>query len=295
MVLTTELNRGREVAAILVAAFNDPKRGIFGHVDMPEGEPPVGVERGSEEHIRFITLTVAIDYMKDAHLLWASSRKAHGDQRYKYLYDLRAVTSKDETIVAQDLIDSGLARYGNNDAKTWKTVSSAILSELQGDLSGFLRRMEYRGEKIIGYLRESRRASKFPYLKGYKIAPLWVRMLHDVCNVPIVDLAKLPIPVDVHIARATFTTGCAWGAYSGTIGDLRKRIEDYWFEVCKETTLIPFDLDEPLWNLSKFGCKQYHPDGCSKLRECPVGKYCVRGKLDVSQGEDGVKVDTRCP
>ena len=36
---------------------------------------PEGVEGGSLEHVLFITLTVSLDYMRDAPTLWESARK----------------------------------------------------------------------------------------------------------------------------------------------------------------------------------------------------------------------------
>ena len=49
-------------------------RGILGEVTMPEHILPAGVDRGSNEHLHFITLTVAIDYMRNADALWAAEK-----------------------------------------------------------------------------------------------------------------------------------------------------------------------------------------------------------------------------
>jgi len=57
----------------------------------------------------------------------------------------------------------------------------------------------------------------FPYFSGDKIFPLWIRMLYDNVEIKLQNIDKIPIPVDVHIARATFTTGCLTGNYEGTI------------------------------------------------------------------------------
>lgn len=36
-------------------------------------------------------------------------------------------------------------------------------------------------------------------------------MLHDNVGIDLKNLDKIPIPVDIHIARASFTTGCLRG------------------------------------------------------------------------------------
>lgn len=66
--VTYDAERAKQVAARLSEAF--ASGGIFGTQAMPEDLAPEGVAVGSEAHLRFITLTVAIDYMRDADQLW---------------------------------------------------------------------------------------------------------------------------------------------------------------------------------------------------------------------------------
>jgi len=60
---------------------------------------------------------------------------------------------------------------------------------------------------------------KFPYLAGAsgnsKILSLWIRMLHDEIDINLKNLEKVPIPIDIHTARATLTTGCLVGEFGG--------------------------------------------------------------------------------
>jgi hypothetical protein len=61
---------------------------------------------------------------------------------------------------------------------------------------------------------QSLRANKShcPYISGNKIAPLWLRMLRDNMGISkLENLNKIPIPVDVHVARATLSTGVVRG------------------------------------------------------------------------------------
>ena len=78
--------RGRKVAEILYNSFNST--GIFGksEKDLTENIIPKGIEKGSVEHILFLTLTVSIDYMRDADQLWCSARKTYEDPNTNYLF-----------------------------------------------------------------------------------------------------------------------------------------------------------------------------------------------------------------
>ena len=67
MALSSDIPKGHHIAPLLYDAFRTT--GIHGRADMPEDTPPQGVEAGSLEQILFLTLTVAIDYQRDAHAL----------------------------------------------------------------------------------------------------------------------------------------------------------------------------------------------------------------------------------
>lgn len=56
--------KGCMLAKLLYTTFRS--EGIHGQSAMPEDLLPEGVARGSREHLLFITLTVAIDYQRDA-------------------------------------------------------------------------------------------------------------------------------------------------------------------------------------------------------------------------------------
>ena len=72
--LPADMKRARNLAIKLFTAFSVSGEGIFGRTVMPEDELPEGVIRGSLEHLLFITLTVTIDYQRDAHELWQIAR-----------------------------------------------------------------------------------------------------------------------------------------------------------------------------------------------------------------------------
>ena len=97
--------RGKKVAELLYTSFST--NGIHGRTDMPEDITPNGVVRGSLDHILFITLTVSIDYQRDAPSLWASSRKTFDDPETRYLFDPKLLYE-----TPSDKIIENMQKYG---------------------------------------------------------------------------------------------------------------------------------------------------------------------------------------
>ena len=77
MSIFIDAERGKQVAEILYNSFFTV--GIFGKKETPEDIIPKGMMKGSLEHILFITLTVSIDYQRDASVLGYNSRKTFED------------------------------------------------------------------------------------------------------------------------------------------------------------------------------------------------------------------------
>jgi len=129
-----------------------------------------------------------------------------------------------------------------------------------------------------------------PYLRGPKIGPLWLRMLRDNVKIrEVTNLDKVPIPVDIHIARATLCLGIVRGRYNGPLAPLYEHVRAAWREsvmglALKERGMIALDVDEPLWNLSKYGCSRRDKDygRCPVRESCEAKDLCVPGKVSIN-------------
>ena len=184
--------KGCMLAKLLYTTFRS--EGIHGQSAIPEDLLPEGVARGSREHLLFITLTVAIDYQRDAVALWNSSRFTFEDPATRYLFEP---------------------------------------AEL--DLMPF-------------------------------------------------DMETIPIPVDIHVARATLTLGVVKGRYEGSVQYLFESIREAWFKSVEGIIrpdglpMIALDVDEPLWHLSRNGCSKRDRSGaCAKRQTCLCKDYCIPG------------------
>lgn len=290
-------DRGREVGSILYEKFTAPGVGIFGSTAMPEDPLPEGVSRGSREHLLFITLTAAVDYQRDAHQLWQASRDAYRDPATRYLFSPEQLKEKPQTTIIGDLRKRGVSRRPRRDAWIWTTVAFSFLKKWNGDPRAFLDAHGYNAPVILEHLIEDTHARggapvpDFPYLRGPKIAPLWLRMLRDNVGIALRQMSLIPIPADVHIARATFSLGVIRGKARLPFPKVFSPVQSAWKQAAEGTERIALDFDEPLWHLSKFGCRRRTAAMCPRARECPVAIYCVPGRVHVSS--ELVDIDTQ--
>lgn len=297
--LIIDPERGKQVARILFDQFNS-EEGIFGHNIMPEdlvwGSDLSGIEvkRGSYEHLMFITMVVSIDYMRDADKLWQAGRKTMEDSETKWLFSPEIVKNKTLDEIIPAMKKHRLSQKHKRDAGIWKRVSESFANIYDSDPKKLLEECDYDAVKIFEKKYDIRFKRNFPSLSGNKIFPLWIRMLHDNIGIELKNLEKMPIPVDVHIARATFTTGCLHGAYTGTIEEASQKIDETWKKIIEQVNhpklKYALQMDESLWHLSKYGCRFRKDDFCPKKKECPVGELCIGGHVHVST--TGIKVNT---
>ncbi len=293
MGVSLNINKGRKVASLLYRKFTTT--GIHGSTVSPEDARPNGVTKGSLEHILFLTLTVSIDYQRDADALWRNSRLTFEDPKAQYLFNPLSLHKTPLQKVREDMRRYGLSQKPNKDAYIWRTVGVTLHKQWGGDPINLLAACEWDAPTILARLKDSnhiwngRRFVDYPYLRGNKIGPLWLRMLWD--NAGLIDLqnlAKVPIPVDIHVARATLTLGVVRGIYSGRLEELFECVRRAWFESViglrvGDREMIALDVDEPLWHLSKDGCvKRDSETGRCALRDtCEANEFCTKGRIEI--------------
>jgi len=234
--------------------------------EMPEKKLPAGMKAGSLEYILFITLSVSIDYQRDADRLWDAARATFEDSETTYLFNPFLLAGKRLEIIVQDMQKHNLSKKPYRDAHTWRAVALSFLKKWQEDPLCFLDACGWDAIEILSRLGRDKHfdgrkeASYFPYLRGRKIGPLWLRMLRDNVGLKkLKNLGRVPIPADIHVARSSLAVGIVRGRFKRHIEPVYQKIREAWAESARgfeygRREMTALDMDKPLWKLSKFGC-----------------------------------------
>jgi hypothetical protein len=293
MTILKDTEKGKKVAGLLYNAFSTT--GILGRTEMPEDLTPSGVQRGSLGHLLFLTLTLSIDYQRDAVALWRSSRQSFEGNETRYLFDPKSLQEAPPRQIAPDMQIHKLSKKPKKDTHIWRTVGVTFFKKWEGDPRNFLESCNWDSLAILERLKNDnhvynkRSVSDYPYLRGPKIGPLWLRILRDNAGIEqLRNLDKVPIPVDIHVARATLATGVIRGKTQCRLHDLFEDIRTVWTESVKglnvkDRPMIALDVDEPLWHLSKYGCTYRDKTGgaCPVSGECEARNLCIKGKIAI--------------
>lgn len=278
-----DVERARQAGIILYQAFNNPTVGIFGRTVMPEDILPKVMLRGSYEHRMFITLTASIDYQRDADILWEASRKTFEDASTAYIFSPQSVYQVPLLKFRADMQKYKLSKKPVKDSWIWRTNAISFLKKWNGDPLNLIIATNFDAVQLLKRIRNDRHkqgnksVNDFPYLRGNKIAVLWIRMLRDNVKLKLANMAQIPIPVDTHIQRATQMLGVS-GYLQGELSF--QEIQAIWWEVAKGTGLIALDFDEPLWHLSKYGCSKHTGNYCPMKDQCLVSNFCIFAKAE---------------
>lgn len=239
------------------------KTGYFeGHV-MPEYIMP-DVEHGSREMALYYTYVLAVDYQTDAHKLWRNSRNQYN--LHPEMFEPEVILSTPDGDLRVFVRGLG-ARYPNNGADAWKTISRILISRYDGDPRNITK-------TPISTRELSRRLDKFPYIRGKKIGTLFQRVMGDLGLLKVSDLDRVDVAVDLQVSRFTFYTGALKpvGPVSGSVQQppIRPAIEKIWREAAGNIGIAPWKLDQPIWVIASNQCTRH------MCGPCPVRGLCER-------------------
>ena len=146
-----DTDRGKKLAQLLYDSFSTT--GILGNTEMPEDILPAGMEKGSLKHLMFITLTVSIDYQRDANIMWAVSRKTFEDPETRYLFDPASLHSTRPKQIEQDMQKFSLSKKFKKDPYIWRTVGVTFLKKYDGNPLNFLEDCDWDSLEILKRLK----------------------------------------------------------------------------------------------------------------------------------------------
>jgi len=276
MPLRMDSRRAQQIGQLLLDAFHG--KGVLGKTFMPAHLMPNAVEKGSREHLHFLTLTTAINYMRDADALWEASRRTYTDPQTRYLYVPRRVAQTDAERLIADMERYRLAKKPTKDVGIWRKICVTLTRHFDGDVYNLLDRVDFDAPSLLATICDRR--YEFPYLRGPRTGPLWIRVLEDRWQGHhLENLDEVPIPVDTHIAAATMMTGCVRGPFEGSFNELRDAVIEVWFAACQGSNSYALLFNDPLWHLSRQGCRKTSGFPCEYRSQCPVAEYCTETEM----------------
>jgi hypothetical protein len=228
-----------------------------------------GLIKDERDRALFITLRTALNYLKPSERLtyrvqglWRSESNPKpwlfypeilvGDDRYEDLFDL--FKGKGEYENHPVIEEYGRMENGKTDIGIWYTIAASLYEDYNSNPMKLFESLDNDATVIFDHMKDARREAPahpninttkaFPSLGGMKVGPLWLRIIDDLV-VDLDNIALIPIPVDVQIARVTnrlFGTD-----FDADEADDREEIREIYREFCREHGYTDTKIDEPLW------------------------------------------------
>jgi len=238
--------------------------------DKPEVQYTKGIPRYSLPHI--LMNVAALDYNTSATPLWVGARRAFENPNTRFIFTPRLVVQRGPAALAEGMISSGFTgRYPKQNALNLYKIALTITQQYEGNVLNLLRTYNFDALQLW---ENRKKLGDLPSLTGPKVFPFWLRMLRDVAKIKFKNYTELPMPVDVHILRATYRLILRTNKKPSQKD--AKAIRELWSKGLRGTQLYPLLLDRALWSLSRYGCSGTDgKDRCIKIDFCPVRDFCV--------------------
>ncbi|MDD3627013.1 MAG: hypothetical protein PHV06_06800 [bacterium] len=314
MELQKDIDRGVLVIKSLVDAFNEKR--LFTCSHFPEDVFPENMEVGSNEHLVYISMISSIAYLRKEEQLWCLTRDAYEDSEGHIIFEPEKVLSTSLEDLERTMRQFGLLlsamvirqwmlrnpktanrrELESHDLEIWTNMAQALM-EFDCDIEKLLKHYDFDALKIIDDFARGKYSNCFPEYHRERKVILWLVRLQRYGKHFIKNLDKVPMPIGMHIIRATFMTGSVWGNANSIMTDLHKFLSDYWYDVAKKGQylfkLAPIEFQIHLWILSKYGCAvgRREKQTCSSQQECPLKEFCTEGTFEILGTY--VKVDTK--
>jgi hypothetical protein len=236
----------------------------------------------------FLTLVAALDRARDADRLWTAAAKLF--LSHPWVFHPERVTASSLTDLADALRSTGVTQRHVIDSGAWRVICESL--RLPSPVSEVIEQGEGDTATLLEAVRATSAAgtSRYPLLRGEKVATMWVRMLAHPGGASITGLDALPVAVDVQVRKVTEYLGVT--ATTGLdLERARPPIQNAWSEqVTAHGAVGPpaidgtgAALDPALWFFAKWGCTW-----CEKKRQrLPISDVCEHCRFDAPFGEAG--------
>ena len=259
LIVKAERERAAKIARILVEDFKS-RRKIFKKYPLNK---TLFFPKTDERSLALFTIyTISIDYGMRAEILFKKLKNLF--ERNNKFFNPTFLLSKFDRKSLGRFFEKELGlRFPNRAAERWLNLSKILIERYEGDV-----RKIFESRDALRIFEELKNIKGF----GPKLSSLFIKFavsLNFTRNLK--NLEKVPIPVDVHLAKLAFRLGIIKGKEK----DYQKfipEIIEIWSKAARNAKVSWLDLNDALWILGAYGCKK-------KLCEiCSVKKFCLISK-----------------
>lgn len=208
----------------------------------------------------FLTFVAAMDRARDADRLWRVATTMALEHSWAFLPEKIGARTAD---LAYTLRKYGVSQRHTDDCAAWLRIAESLASR---DSAPTIYDAIYLGSgdaralrRDVGRIRNG--VPLFPFLRGPKIGPMWLRMLAAPGEADIEAIDVLPVAVDVQVRKVTEHLGVLQSR-GRELDEVRGSIQQAWREeVQRHGTDGPppiagtcAALDPALWFYAKWGC-----------------------------------------
>ena len=265
-----------------------PTAPIPGWASMPEVAVAVRLRQTgiAPSQLRcLITFTAAMDRARAADALWYSAEKLWIN--VPWVFDPATVCTSSFTELAEVLSENRVSQRHLQDVAAWRTIAESLADNtVSPDINAAIFDGHGNARRLLEASQlkalNSGKTSRFPFLAGPKVGPMWIRMLAEPGNARIDDIHVLPVAVDVQVRKVTENLGVTKTA-GQDLERVRTQIQRGWQEAIDNGTAVGPEqlrgtaaaLDPVLWFWGKWGCSF-----CERAkRQIPVHSVCAGCKL----------------
>lgn len=279
----------REIGAAFLAGLLDltarPGAPVAGWGGVPEIAVTESLRSGgaSDRALRLLlTFTASMDRARDADRLWYSAQRMH--EAAPWTFDPQAVVDARLSALADVLRTHQVSQRHGPDAAAWRMIAEALADDAEPAVSAAINEGAGDARVLLAALNSetAHGIARFPFLRGPKVGPMWVRMLAYPGGAEISHLDGVPVAVDVQVRRFTENLGVTATRGLG-LDEARPVIQAAWQrEVARDGAPGPAPLadtaaalDPALWFWGKWGCTRCEQEG----GRLPIADPCRHCRL----------------
>ena len=224
--------------------------GLWGESN-PAYPLPAGIERGSDSHLAFLTLSYTLSGGREPITFWEAARTTRDHD--PELFDPHFLAYIPPKQIVDRLAVHNLTRKPKSEATVFQRIGQALVMRAKGSVSDLLAQYGHDARQLLAMLQANK--ATFPVLSGPQTGPRWLYGLAIAGKRPLTGAARLPVPVSPAAKLALKSLEIA-------------------------TEHISAAAFDPLTALGRHGCHQRQRDQrqCPAATICPVARYCSYGQ-----------------